>query len=267
MSTLETALARWENGETTLEELELSHPETGVRDLVGLHTQLSMMGAVPLPDVDRGWNALRSNLPDRPTPALERLRSWARRPLLASVAAVVVSGGVAYAAGVEPVQRFVDGTWNVVLHGVAVLTGDGEESTSDKTDNDPVTDEGRDEKPEGISREGSDPKGGGDSDTDDRSGAGSLNGDSEVSDQDADGDGDDDSDDHSGPSGSQGSGGQDSDHDADEDADDPDTDSDDGDGVESGDDVEVEAPDDLDDSVEEPDHEVADSEVEEPDGH
>ena len=120
MSSLAQDLLRWEKGELSLEEVERAHPEAGVRDLMRLHTRLSMLRAIPLPDVDRAWSMTLPRLEGSPKPVPEvtpvrvparssRLRDWARRPLAASFAAVVMSGGMAYAAGVEPVQRAVDG--------------------------------------------------------------------------------------------------------------------------------------------------------------
>ncbi len=118
MSSLAQDLIRWEKGELTLEEVERAHPEAGVRDLMRLHTRLSMLRAIPLPDVDRAWSMTLPRLEGPPAPGSQpvrvlkrssRLRDWARRPIAASFAAVVMSGGMAYAAGVEPVQRAVDG--------------------------------------------------------------------------------------------------------------------------------------------------------------
>lgn len=137
MSSLERDLIRWENGELTLEEVESAHPEAGVRELMRLHTRLSMLRAIPLPDVEKAWTMTlpRLEAPSRAKPVRvaaparsSRLRDWARRPLAASFAALVMSGGAAYAAGVEPVQRAVDR----VLDRARDATGFGDSGDSEQ---------------------------------------------------------------------------------------------------------------------------------------
>jgi hypothetical protein len=111
MSPLERDLIRWERGEVTLEDVEAAHPEVGIHELVRVHTRLSMLRAIPMPDVERAWSMTISRLDDRAEPMMARMRAWVRKPLIASFASVVMTGGAAYAAGVDPVERAVDGAW------------------------------------------------------------------------------------------------------------------------------------------------------------
>lgn len=137
MNALERDLIRWENGEMTLEQVERAHPEAGVRELMRLHTRLSMLRAISLPDVEKAWSMTLPMLdrgmtsePVRSPARSSRLRDWARRPLAASFAAVVMSGGAAYAAGFEPVQRAVDRVWDRAKEVTGLEGSDEEESTS-----------------------------------------------------------------------------------------------------------------------------------------
>lgn len=133
MTTLENDLIRWESGELTLEDVESMHPDVGIRELVRVHTRLAMLRAIPMPDVDRAWTMTVSKLEPRSEPALQRMRGWVRKPLIASFASVVMTGGAAYAAGVGPVERAVDRAWEGVKN---VVTRDSHDARDVASEND-----------------------------------------------------------------------------------------------------------------------------------
>ena len=159
MSSLARDLIRWEKGELTLEQVESAHPEAGVRELMRLHTRLSMLRAIPLPDVEKAWSmtlpALEGGSTQRTAaapPRSSRLRDWARRPLAASFAALFMSGGAAYAAGVEPVQRAVDGVLDRARNVTGLGgTGDGAQETTSAAPSD-ASDESSNEGDDATAR-------------------------------------------------------------------------------------------------------------------
>ncbi|MGH2806634.1 MAG: hypothetical protein ACRDKT_05105 [Actinomycetota bacterium] len=134
MTWLERDLVRWENGELTLEDVETAHPDVGIRELVRVHTRLAMLRAIPMPDVEHAWSMTVSKLEDRGAPAMQRLRAWVRKPLIASFASVVMTGGAAYAAGVDPVERAVDRAWAGITKVVTRDTVDARDIAAENED-------------------------------------------------------------------------------------------------------------------------------------
>lgn len=106
--TLELDLALWEAGRLDLAELEARYPDAGVGSIVSVHEQLAAVAAEPVGSGDERWVALRDRLPDRAQPISipERAASgvwgrtgrFVRRPLIAAVAVVALSGAAAFAA-------------------------------------------------------------------------------------------------------------------------------------------------------------------------
>lgn len=103
----ERDLERWESGEASELSLEFDHPEQDVRGLVELQQRLRGLSSEPAPDPEPGWAALRERLPARP-----RRSAWtpSRLRLVAAVAAALLAAAsIAYAAGLGPVRRAIDG--------------------------------------------------------------------------------------------------------------------------------------------------------------
>jgi hypothetical protein len=112
MSTrLEVDLQRWESGMLSRRELRVRHPGENVDALVSLHSRLVALANHPIPDPSASWSALRDQLPERGPTLGDRVRAAINRlrhPAAVAVAVSVLSGGAAYAAGVEPVRSTVD---------------------------------------------------------------------------------------------------------------------------------------------------------------
>jgi hypothetical protein len=114
MNRLAQDLLRWEAGDLNLTEVETAHPGAEPRALADLYVHLTTLRDEPGPDPAASWNAVRDRLADRPAPVRDRTRRRIARPAALALAAVLATGTVAYAAGVEPVRRVVDGAWDAV---------------------------------------------------------------------------------------------------------------------------------------------------------
>jgi hypothetical protein len=103
---LDEDLARWEAGELTLPELEDRYPEGHVRELLSLHDRLVDLTLEETPDPEPGWEAMRPRLRPRRIPTRWiRVGRRAHRPAVIAAAAVLLAGGLAFAA--EPVRQVV----------------------------------------------------------------------------------------------------------------------------------------------------------------
>jgi hypothetical protein len=111
--TLERDLALWDAGELERTELAARHPGEDVDSILSVFEQLSMAGSSEAGSDEDGWAALRRRLPDRSaerpagreraTRHATRAGRMLRRPLIAAVAVVALSGAAAFAA--SPVVR------------------------------------------------------------------------------------------------------------------------------------------------------------------
>ncbi len=114
MTTLEHDLERWEAGELSSDELRRLHPDAKVVSLVDLYTRLSTLGNQPVGFSEERWESLRDRLPDRPAQRSAAIRRLVTRPLVAAVAAVTMTGAVAYAAS-PAVRHGVSHAWHDVF--------------------------------------------------------------------------------------------------------------------------------------------------------
>jgi hypothetical protein len=122
---LDEDLARWEAGELSLRELEDRYPEGYVRELLSLHDRLVDLTVEETPDPEPGWVAMRPRLRPRRIPnRWIRIGRRAHRPAMVAAAAVLLAGGLAFAA--EPVRQVMAR----VFRDVVQLIGDGEASSS-----------------------------------------------------------------------------------------------------------------------------------------
>jgi hypothetical protein len=115
MSRLADDMARWEAGDLPLTEVEARHPATGVHGLADLHAHLSaLLEEDPILETAGVWMEIRGRLQSPASPFRGGLRRRVVRPLVAAAAAVLLLGGIAYGAGVEPVREGVDRVVRVV---------------------------------------------------------------------------------------------------------------------------------------------------------
>jgi hypothetical protein len=122
---LDEDLARWEAGELSLRDLEDRYPEGYVRELLSLHDRLVDLTVEETPDPEPGWVAMRPRLRPRRIPnRWIRIGRRAHRPAMVAAAAVLLAGGLAFAA--EPVRQVMAR----VFRDVVQLIGDGEASSS-----------------------------------------------------------------------------------------------------------------------------------------
>jgi hypothetical protein len=108
-------MARWEAGDLPLTEVEARHPAAGVHGLADLHAHLSaLLEEDPILETAGVWMEIRGRLQSPASPFRGGLRRRVVRPLVAAAAAVLLLGGIAYGAGVEPVREGVDRVVRVV---------------------------------------------------------------------------------------------------------------------------------------------------------
>jgi hypothetical protein len=88
-------LAKWEEGRVGLMDLEARHPTQDVRGLVSVHVQLAAAGSVAAPDPVLAWQKLRLRLPDRTAGPMDGVVRWARRPIVATAASMLLAGSAA----------------------------------------------------------------------------------------------------------------------------------------------------------------------------
>jgi hypothetical protein len=121
---LDEDLARWEAGELSLRELEDRYPEEYVRELLSLHHRLVDLTIEETPDPEPGWVAMRPRLRPRRIPnRWIRIGRRAHRPAMVAAAAVLLAGGLAFAA--EPVRQVVARVFSDVIE----LIRDGDASS------------------------------------------------------------------------------------------------------------------------------------------
>ena len=111
---LDEDLARWEAGELSLRELEDRYPEGYVRELLSLHDRLVDLTVEETPDPEPGWVAMRPRLRPRRVPnRWIRVGRRAHRPAVFAAAAVMLAGGLAFAA--EPVRQVMARVFSDVI--------------------------------------------------------------------------------------------------------------------------------------------------------
>lgn len=112
---LKEALARWESGVISREELVRRFPDEDVVGLVETVEHMRAAADVATPDAAAAWDALRDHLPARLD---DRRRGGAKaiRLLAAAMIAVLLMGATAYAL-VPSVQRAVDDALHVFIGG------------------------------------------------------------------------------------------------------------------------------------------------------
>ncbi|MBA3737231.1 MAG: hypothetical protein H0W97_01545 [Actinobacteria bacterium] len=115
---LQDALARWETGELSRDELARRFPD---EDISGLLEAFDRMRAAaePTPDAETAWETIRGQLPDRLADR-RRGRGKAIRLLAAAMIAVLLMGATAYA--------FVPGVRRAMNDAAGVITGDADRS-------------------------------------------------------------------------------------------------------------------------------------------
>ena len=91
----EEALARWETGELSRDELSRRFPDQDVTGLLRTFERMQAAGTGPTPDPAEAWEAVRQQLPVRF--AKRRKRSRGIRLLAAALVALVALGATAYA--------------------------------------------------------------------------------------------------------------------------------------------------------------------------
>jgi hypothetical protein len=91
----EEALARWETGELSRDELSRRFPDEDVAGLLSTFERMQAAGTGPTPDPTEAWEAVRQQLPVRF--AKRRKRSRGIRLLAAALVALVALGATAYA--------------------------------------------------------------------------------------------------------------------------------------------------------------------------
>ena len=91
----EEALARWETGELSRDELSRRYPDQDVTGLLRTFERMQAAGTGPTPDPAEAWEAVRQQLPARF--ASRRKRSRGIRLLAAALVALLALGATAYA--------------------------------------------------------------------------------------------------------------------------------------------------------------------------
>jgi hypothetical protein len=110
---LEEALARWETGELSREELVRRFPDEYVAGVLDTAERMRAAADMPTPDAIVAWGSMRDHLPAR-LDDRRRGRSKAIRLLAAAMIAVLLMGATAYAL-VPSVRRAVDDAVNVFI--------------------------------------------------------------------------------------------------------------------------------------------------------
>jgi hypothetical protein len=199
---LEDALARWEAGDLSREQLLRRFPEEDVAGVLASVERMRTAAAGADPDAADAWEIVRTRLPSR-LPVRRGGRARAIRLLAAALVAVLLMGATAYAL-VPTVRRAVNGAVDVIfgeddrpLHQMGPTPSVGEPSAATPSD-DPSN--AGDEAP-GGSQGGDDPDGDGDAASDEETTEGDDGTGSDVSEEgpseddgstDADGSGDGD---------------------------------------------------------------------------
>lgn len=127
-------LTSWEWGELSLEALSARHQGADVAGTIALHRTFTQVTAHDVaPPTAQQVERLLARLPERAVRGgvLSALQTSTSRRLVALLTSVLMSGGVAYAAGYTPVKERVDS----VLRGITSLfdgsKGDGDPKGSD----------------------------------------------------------------------------------------------------------------------------------------
>jgi hypothetical protein len=94
-SEFDEALARWETGELSRDELTRRFPDQDVTGLLGTFERMQAAATGPTPDPAEAWEAVRQQLPVRFAP--RRKRSRGIRLLAAALVALLALGATAYA--------------------------------------------------------------------------------------------------------------------------------------------------------------------------
>jgi hypothetical protein len=124
---LDGDLRAWEAGAMTGDDLRARHGE-GADRVLSIHERLSEAGAVPVPDVDAGWAALRERLDIKVVTLRPRRR---RRAVLLAVAAALAISGSAFAATGGRLFHSEDPT-PPAHPGVIAPASDGNDATEDE---------------------------------------------------------------------------------------------------------------------------------------
>lgn len=115
MPELEEALALWEKGELSRDELARRFPDENIAGLLDAFDRMSAAAVAPTPDAGAAWEAARARLPVR-LAHRRRGRGKAIRLLAAAMIAVLVLGATAYAV-VPSVRRAMNAAAGVVTGG------------------------------------------------------------------------------------------------------------------------------------------------------
>jgi hypothetical protein len=192
---LEEALARWESGELSRDELVRRFPDADVKGLLDTFERMQLAATGPTPDPSEAWDAVRGALPVRL--AQRRRRPRTVRLLAAATLALLMMGATAYAL-VPGVRRALNDASGVITSDDGSpdrLTPDtgapSHEEVGDETSSDDDPGTSADEGAEDNSGPGSD------EDAEDSSGPGSD--DEAAEDSGSDSDEDLSADDSSGP--------------------------------------------------------------------
>jgi hypothetical protein len=124
---LDRDLRAWEAGAMTGDDLRARQGE-GADRVLSIHERLSEAGAVPVPDVDAGWAAVRDRLDIKVVTLRPRRR---RRAVLLAVAAALAISGSAFAATGGRLFHSEDPT-PPAHPGVIAPASDGNDATEDE---------------------------------------------------------------------------------------------------------------------------------------
>jgi hypothetical protein len=108
---LEEALARWESGELSRDELVRRFPDADVKGLLDTFERMQVAATGPTPDPSEAWDAVRGALPVRL--AQRRRRPRTVRLLAAATLALLLMGATAYAL-VPGVRRALNDASGVI---------------------------------------------------------------------------------------------------------------------------------------------------------
>jgi hypothetical protein len=111
----EEALALWESGELSRDELAHHFPSEDIADVLDAFDRMSAAASGPAPDAGAAWQTVRAQLPDRLADR-RRGRGKAIRLLAAAMIAVLVLGATAYAV-VPSVRRAMNDAAGVITGG------------------------------------------------------------------------------------------------------------------------------------------------------
>ena len=127
-------LTSWEQGELSLEALSARHQDAGVTGTIALHHTFTQVTAHEVaPPTAQQVERLLARLPERAVrgSVLSALHTSTSRKVVAVLTSILMSGGVAYAAGYTPVKERVDS----VLRGITSLF-DGSKGDEDRKGSD-----------------------------------------------------------------------------------------------------------------------------------